>query len=752
MKKLLKNLIFIGTTGIFSISNIHAQTAPITINEVFGVSMERFYENKGWIEKNREAQTYIHAGFATTVESELYKQTSSSFSFTDYTKSYDKAVRFSVPNENYSSGMADNISRPDLSLDFKITPRTIIYTLKTNQQGACGFKNSDDWVAAGDGAMRGGVPIRPFDPHKEYFGCKGGTHKAIGRMLAADGTLSLICPYTYTCTHYIRQVPRSSGRQRGRSVTASQGYQPLNIAPGQVYIGKAGEYGGDPYAPWQFTYKTTVTISLDEMAKANGISKQELALHIISASQINGIVLPTNPVNKKHELQDDFGCMTYYDKDTKQEKKEFVFYMSPNPIKSRDKSGDYIYNSPWGHLVACGLWEMLDIESYLTSLGNKYEQAAIQHESEEDYKGALECLVMSMRCSNNEEKTAKYHELYKKRYEQEENLAYRELKAKIDNNTANDSDLLDYIKTYNKDTQSEHYKEIQNTLIDQDAMAKARKFSFKTTSPEYIDSVRSIAISDLAKQYIDQQIARVQSERNAYVIKEISQFNLETPQEHIAYITSLPVDDETRMQVEQKIKQLGIDAETAKRKAEQTTFFKIGCGVGGMLFDQCKLGMDFHIGRCHHPINFHTGIYYNWVGTSIEVSQQADEEIQSSHINIKYQRYSIPIELRYNWLRTYSTSFYIGAGGILHYNKIGRLYEAKGSKQLTDGLNEHSVDGRVNLGMECQHIGMSVYYDFDITSPFNISSPVDNLQQYSKPNQKHLTSGNHIGLQVNFYL
>ena len=82
---------------------------------------KRFAIVRDWIEDNRYIQVIPYKGSVDYVQSELFKFTGGAFSFSDSYKGYN--IRMSVPDENYSIGMADNLSKPKREIKFHLTSR-----------------------------------------------------------------------------------------------------------------------------------------------------------------------------------------------------------------------------------------------------------------------------------------------------------------------------------------------------------------------------------------------------------------------------------------------------------------------------------------------------------------------------------------------------------------------------------------------------------------------------------------------------
>lgn len=418
---------------------------------------KRFAIVRDWIEDNRYIQVIPYEGSVDYVQSELFKFTGGAFSFCDSYEGYN--IRMSVPDEDYSIGMADNLSMQKREIKFHLTKDKLTYTITTDQQGGCGFKFSDEWVEEGDGAARGDIPVQPIDPHKENIGCNGGTHRDTVLVHGLHGKGYNIIPYTYTCTHYIRQVPRSAGVRSGGYARATGEYNKRKIPAGQVYIGKAGEYGGDPFAPWQFTYTTTVTVSLPEMAKMNGMSLEELAYYMTSLSQSNnGFFLPTNKVapNKINNIcYDGTNYIHQIDENEKIIASTFGYRLGLTDLE--------VFYPSLGDILAYGFWKVFDLETYAKRMAKKCEIEGQEYEAVQNYDKARKAYHASYNYLENDNIFKKYEE-----------MSYLNLMQMIADKSAKIEDLFNFLIKFDND---------KPTIVYENAMG-FKLMDFEHTNPE----------------------------------------------------------------------------------------------------------------------------------------------------------------------------------------------------------------------------------------------------------------------------
>ena len=652
--------------GFFDLSRLFEPVPIVKEYNSATYPLQRVRILNRWIKQSQYAQTYYYPkrGIEVTKEKTLFEFSKGNYRFSDYREGFGFLPP--VPNENYSIGMADNISKPSKQVDVKITTDKIIYTITTNQQGACDFLNTDEWTTQGDGAARGGVPVQPKDVHKE-MGCNGGTCKVMEVMFDEETGKELKCPITKTCTHYIRQVPRSSGRRVGRKVVASKAYSELDITPGKVYIGTAGEYGGDPFAPWQFTYKTTATISLSEMARLNNLTKEELAFKMILSSQMSS------------------------------------YREVPHPIE--------VFSASNYDVFAYGLWKLFGMDAYISNIVKDLDQKAKHAIEQGDYPTAARYLEKAM-----------FYETSDDRLMMCERFAYTALKEKVDNKTVTLSELKDYVDKYS-------YKKDSVILMynNQYAIELVTQLTMNS-SDEDIEYLRSLATDAETKMVIEENIARIHTERalerDRIAREAISKFTVDTPQEEVDSIAAMDISDEVRSYLKETTMRIDEEKEHILKQQTQTPFLRLGVGGNAIFGNQREYGLGTYLkfGRCHHMVNVTVGADFDWVNPSGSADYTSDGE-DGIYWGVKYKRVSIPVELYYNFMRSYAMSCFAGVGATYKSNLGGKVYSTNGeSIPVGSGLNRDAWDGKVFIGLSMKYMEIMAICKFNILNGLNPES------------------------------
>ena len=71
--------------------------------------------------------------------------------------------------------------------------------------------------------------------------------------------------------------------------------------------------------------------------------------------------------------------------------------------------------------------------------------------------------------------------------------------------------------------------------------------------------------------------------------------------------------------------------------------------------------------------------------------------------------------------------------------------------KLTDGLNDNYLAGRVSLGFYAAGIDLSLYVNYNLSSPYNLEGQTDKLGEYSGYVQKQLGSKITTGLKLGIF-
>lgn len=177
----------------------------------------------------------------------------------DYDK-YDFSTPFAV------EGMRN---RPTGSTTLTVTNQGIVVKTYNDVQYATEFYSN-----TGD-VWKEGSAKKPADPYVESLGCKTGNHQSF--LYFSIGGKEYKCKVTVNCKHsYKRLVVQ----------TRSKGYN----AKKQQFVFGGNDPGGesDFLSPWKFMHSLTLQVSFESMAKAVGISKQNL-FNLILKNGITGI-------------------------------------------------------------------------------------------------------------------------------------------------------------------------------------------------------------------------------------------------------------------------------------------------------------------------------------------------------------------------------------------------------------------------------------------------------------------------------
>ena len=408
--------------------------------------------------KNRQVYQEMQYGWKPTkrtVERKLYSQNGSTYTY----KVETAYTRFGHPNESYSDPFASCLSYPVTDATLTVTPTYLKLYIVEQIQVDCDFGGANN------------DPIRPKDVMRTDLECSSGTKKA--QMEGENGRL--ICPFTTSCSHSIYQTPRRTGI-KGR-----------NSSGGSFTFGTPGGNEGDPYAPWRLKHKQTITINFATMAKANKITKQELAWELIRGG------LKYIPSSSKGE--------TYK-----------VFRL----------------NEEMRILLVHFLWKTFKLESYLTKRSKEVETKGIELWKVGDFEMAADHMIASYNMSptNN-------------RLDMICNIKYDELKADLDANGVYIYKVMDYINTYpykeNKyiDNASEIISSFITNKKDSVRTSIMNNISINTC---YSDILAAIAISDDNKEASD----LLSSKKNEYfkqrdnkALEMMACFTKKTPVEFI---------------------------------------------------------------------------------------------------------------------------------------------------------------------------------------------------------------------------
>ena len=188
-------------------------------------------------------------------------------------------------------------------------------------------------------------------------------------------------------------------------------------------------------------------------------------------------------------------------------------------------------------------------------------------------------------------------------------------------------------------------------------------------------------------------------------------------------------------------------------------------GIGGLTGEKkasdLGIGANILLGRPSHWFNIYAGGFYTWHnGTWAEPSLELYDEygwVSNIDYGIKYKKVEIPVELRFNYARSSFGSMYLGMGASYNLMMGGAMYmfedplQTEEYAKLTDGLNDNYLAGRVSLGFYAAGIDLSLYVNYNLSSPYNLEGQTDKLGEYSGYVQKQLGSKITTGLKLGIF-
>ena len=150
----------------------------------------------------------------------------------------------SYNSQDYSDPFVSCLSHPVSDITLRVTKHSITFVLKEQVQVACDFNNS-------------GNPVRPSDQSMCDHVAKSTNTMIFG---LGDDT-EYKCSFSESCG----------------GISCYQ--TPRGVAPGGVV--RTGTKADDPYAPWRIKHTKTITLSLDKMASAAGLTTDKLIFNIL---------------------------------------------------------------------------------------------------------------------------------------------------------------------------------------------------------------------------------------------------------------------------------------------------------------------------------------------------------------------------------------------------------------------------------------------------------------------------------------
>lgn len=173
-----------------------------------------------------------------TLAADIHALPGGGYTFTNYYRS--EFPGYDYNKFSFSNPFKGMKNAPTATVTYKLTAQQLVMEFYDDVQYACEFDEQT------------GSPKRPDDPYSYYLGCKQGkSYNLTGSLYF--GNICLDVPLTLTCNkHTSKQLfystsTREYDPRRGRMVDRSS---------------------QNPFSPWQFTHTMTVTISVNDLARA----------------------------------------------------------------------------------------------------------------------------------------------------------------------------------------------------------------------------------------------------------------------------------------------------------------------------------------------------------------------------------------------------------------------------------------------------------------------------------------------------
>lgn len=326
-------------------------------------------------------------------------------------------------------------------------------------------------------------------------------------------------------------------------------------------------------------------------------------------------------------------------------------------------------------------------------------------------------------------------------------------KAAAWNNTTKSAEMDAMIdeKYVNEDTKAKLVATCQKVALDKEAT-----WDIATESTEMDDMIDAKYINDETKGKLLATYQKIALERMGTTkkAKNISDIDAVTG----TVYSMKHLDALTRQKVEKM-------EEKALNKTVPIIHFGVA-GIGGITGEKkasdLGLGANILLGRPSHWFNIYAGGFYTWHnGTWAEPSLELYDEygwvVSNIDYGIKYKKVEIPVELRFNYARSSFGSMYLGMGASYNLMMEGSMYifeeplQNEEYAKLTDGLNENYLAGRVSLGFYAVGIDMSIYVNYNLSSPYNLDGQTDKLGEYPGYVQKQIASKITTGLKVGIF-
>lgn len=224
-----------------------------------------------------------------------------------------------------------------------------------------------------------------------------------------------------------------------------------------------------------------------------------------------------------------------------------------------------------------------------------------------------------------------------------------------------------------------------------------------------------------------------------------------------------------------------VDGVLDKLDKKSVSLFHIGAEVstditGGLKASNYAVGGSILLGRPSQLFNIYAGALYTWHdgtwgSTTLEdvliVTKEDGSTVHYDDFGIKHTRIEIPVELRYNLIRTNHGCVYIGTGVSYNQMKAGKLYAFAEDYvdnwenevhipnetilELTDGMNKSYLAARMSLGFHAVGLDLSTYLTYNLSSPYNLEGTNDQLSEFPGYVQKQMSSKLTAGIKLGIF-
>jgi|GEM_PF-5833357 len=331
-------------------------------------------------------------------------------------------------------------------------------------------------------------------------------------------------------------------------------------------------------------------------------------------------------------------------------------------------------------------------------------------------------------------------------------IDYAELQDKKADGSINEKDygqfLINHKNSKYAETVSNDLTVYNDSITNEVALHATKSWSAQTPVAD-MDSTIRMATRDRYKNQI------LEAYQETALLKAAN-FNKDMEVEEMRSVTLMKhLTDNTRAKVESAY-------EKAMKKKLQVPFVRLGIQGEAAICDDYSInwgiGAGMIMGRCHHLINLYVGAGYHSVSNSNDNSNENESIIDMNNpvdpntAYISYRKISIPAEVRINLVRSYTSSIYIGVGGIYNHILGGSINPIEGDAiTLSDGLNPNHLTGRVSAGFGGEHLDFSLFVNYDLSSPYNKDATTDRLNQYTGAVPEQLKNKFSVGLKAIYF-